>query len=144
MQVKKAHITLSSIIDNLSDTGLPSEDRERAESSAAGTLTVGEGEALLSFTEEGEGGKTDTRIETVGGSVRVRRHGAIESELLFTEGAAHSSIYGTPPFTFDMRIFTRRIRGGITEEGGRLDIFYDMEIGGAKKSVKMTVACTVS
>lgn len=144
MHVENARITLRSIIDNLSDTGLPSDDRECAESSATGTLTASERGAMLSFSEELEGGRIDTVIEILDGKVRVCRHGAIESELLFTEGAAHSSVYGTPPFTFDMRIFTRKIRGGITEEGGRLDIFYDMEIGGAKKSVRMTVACTVS
>ena len=38
-----------------------------------------------------------------------------------------------------MNVFTKRIRGDI-ERDGRIYIFYDMEIGGAKKSVKMTLS----
>ena len=143
MHTDNAKITLKSIIDNLSDTGLPTDDREVTESSATGTLSVGESRAVLSFSEESEGGQIKTKIEILGERVRVCRHGAIESELFFSEGVAHSSVYGTPPYTFDMRIFTKKIRGGIGEHGGSLDIFYDMEIGGAKKSVKMTVACEI-
>ena len=79
----------------------------------------------------------------IGERVRVCRHGAIESDLLFSPGVAHTSVYGAVPYTFDMRIYTRKIRGSIGERGGVLDIFYDMEIGGAKKSVKMTVACEI-
>ena len=143
MHTDNAKITLKSIIDNLSDTGLPSDDREVAESTATGTLTASDRGAVLSFSEESEGGRINTKIEILGERVRVCRHGAIESDLLFSEGMAHSSVYGAPPYSFDTNIFTRRIRGGITEEGGKIDIFYDMEIGGAKKSVKMTVACSI-
>ena len=143
MNTKDVKVTLKSIIDNISDTGLPSDDRETSESTAKGTLSVGERGALVSFTEDSEGGEIKTKIEILSGSVHVCRHGAIESDLRFSAGIAHSSIYGAVPYTFDMSIFTRRIRGSITSEGGRIDIFYDMEIGGAKKSVKMTLSCEV-
>ena len=143
MQTKNVRVTLRSIIDNLSETGLPTNDREEAESAADGTLSIGERGSVIDLTEDSEGGRINTRIEIVGDKIRVRRHGAIESDLLFSEGMAHSSVYGAPPYSFDTNIFTRRIRGGITEEGGKIDIFYDMEIGGAKKSVKMTVACEI-
>ena len=144
MHTDNAKITLKSIIDNLSDTGLPSDDREVAESTATGTLTASDRGAVLSFSEESEGGRINTKIEILGERVRVCRHGAIESDLLFSVGVAHTSVYGAPPLSFDVSIFTRKIRGGIGEAGGSLDIFYDMEIGGAKKSVKMTVACEIS
>ncbi len=143
MHTDNAKITLKSIIDNLSDTGLPSDEREVAESTAIGTLTASDRGAVLSFSEESEGGQIRTKIEIIDGRVRVCRHGAIESDLLFSVGVAHTSVYGAPPYTFDMRIFTRKMRGEIGERGGSLDIFYDMEIGGAKKSVKMTVACNI-
>lgn len=143
MHTEAAKITLKSIIDTLSDTGLPSDEREISESSATGTLSTSERGALISFTEQSEGGEIKTRIEILGKRIRVCRHGAIESDLLFSEGIAHSSVYGAPPLSFDVSIFTRKIRGGIDERGGELDIFYDMEIGGAKRSVKMTVACVL-
>ena len=142
MQKETVKVVLKSIIDNLSETGLPSDDREISESTAIGTLSVSERGALISFTESSEGGEIKTRIEITGRSVHVVRHGAIESDILFTEGISHSSIYGAPPYTFDMTVFTRRIRGDIASDG-RIDIFYDMEIGGAKKSVKMTLTCEV-
>ena len=144
MYTQNVRISLKSIIDNLSDTGLPSDEREVSESSALGTLTVSERGALISFTEDSEGGEIRTRIEILGGRIRVCRHGAIKSDLHFSEGVAHTSLYGAPPYTFDMSIFTRKIRGGMTECGGEVNIFYDMEIGGAKKSVKMTLCCSVA
>ena len=133
MHTEKVRVDLKSIIDNLSDTGLPSDDREISESSAVGRLSVGERGAVIEFTERGEGGEIRTKIELLGRSIHVCRHGAIESDLLFSEGIAHSSVYGAPPDTCDVSVFTRKIRGGIT----------DMEIGGAKKSVKMTLCCEV-
>lgn len=142
MRHETVRVSLKSIIDNLSETGLPSDDREISESTAVGTLLLSERGALISFTENSEGGEIRTRIEITGRSVHVCRHGAIESDILFTEGISHSSIYGAPPYTFDMSVFTRRIRGNI-EKDGRVDIFYDMEIGGAKKSVKMTLTCEI-
>ena len=141
MHIENARITLRSVIDNLSETGLPCDDREIAESSAVGSLAADRMLIRLSFSEESEGGQIRTEIELSDGNVRVCRHGAIESELFFSPGVAHNSVYGAPPYTFDMRIFTKKIRGSITECGGAIDIFYDMEIGGAKKSVKMTIAC---
>ena len=144
MNIRDVRISLKSIIDNLSDTGLPSDECEVSESSALGTLTVSERGALISFTEESEGGEVRTKIEMLGGRIRVCRHGAIESDLHFTEGVAHTSLYGAPPYTFDMSIFTRKIRGSMTEDGGEVNIFYDMEIGGAKKSIKMTLTCSIA
>ena len=143
MHTAAVKVNLKSIIDNLSDTGLPSDDREISETSAVGTLSAGDRGGIISFTENSDGGEIRTKIELLEKSIHVCRHGAIESDLLFSEGIAHSSLYGAPPYTFDMSIFTRKIRGGITESGGRVDIFYDMEIGGAKKSVKMTLTCEV-
>ena len=140
---KNARITLRSVIDNLSETGLPVDDREVSESTADGTLTVGARGAIISFSELTEGGEVKTKLELTGDSVRVLRHGAIESSMLFSEGISHSSVYGAPPYSFDVRILTKKLRGGIGECGGELNIFYDMEIGGAKKSVKMTIICRV-
>ena len=139
MRHETVRVSLKSIIDNLSETGLPSDDREVSESTAVGTLLLSDRGALISFAESSEGGEIKTRIEITDRSVHVVRHGAIESDILFTEGISHSSVYGAPPYTFDMNVFTKRIRGDI-ERDGRIDIFYDMEIGGAKKSVKMTLS----
>ena len=138
--MKTAKISLISTIDNLTETGLPSDDRETSESVAIGTLTAGPRGSMICFSEKTESGEIKTRIEMLSGRIRVSRMGAIESDMLFSEGVAHSSVYSIPPYSFDASIFTKKIRGEIREDGGRLDIFYDMEIGGAKKSVKMTLS----
>ena len=64
MHTEAAKITLKSIIDTLSDTGLPSDEREISESSATGTLSTSERGALISFTEQSEGGEIKTRIDS--------------------------------------------------------------------------------
>ena len=140
--VKQARVCIVSVIDNLSETGLPSGDRERSESSAIGTVLAGKRGAVISFSEKTEGGEVRTKIEILGSSIRVCRHGAIESDMLFSEGVAHRSVYSVPPYSFDANIFTRKIRGSI-DNGDKLEIFYDMEIGGAKKSVKMSLVCDI-
>ena len=141
-RTNKARIFLTSIIDNLSDTGLPSGEREASESTATGTVISGARGAVISFSEQSEGGEVKTKIEILSGGIRVCRHGAIESDMLFSEGVAHRSVYSIPPYSFDASIFTRKIRGSI-EDGDKLEIFYDMEIGGAKKSVKMSLVCEI-
>ena len=141
--LKKVRIKIESSIDNLDSAGIPDGDSEKTVTEAEGTYRFSSDDAVITYKERAEGTEISSRITVVSDSVSVRRSGGIESELFFSEGVAHSSVYGAPPYTFDMRIFTRRIRGGIGEHGGSLDIFYDMEIGGAKKSVKMTVACDI-
>ena len=137
MHTDNAKITLKSIIDNLSDTGLPSDDREVAESTAIGTLTASDRGAVLSFSEESEGGQIKTKIEILGERVRVCRHGAIESEMVFAEGKSHDSLYSVVPYAFDVTVKARKIRNSLTKSGGALDVFYDMHIGGADKNVRM-------
>ena len=140
---KSAMISLTSTIENITETGLPTNDRETSNTTASGVLTIGERGGIVSFTESTEGGEVKTKIELLKDKIRVRRHGAIESDMLFSEGISHRSVYSIPPYSFDASIFTRRIRGEIGETGGRVDIFYDMEIGGAKKSVKMSLVCDI-
>ena len=72
-------------------------------------------------------------------AVRVVRHGALESELVFREGESTESVYAVGPYKFDATVKTRRIRNTITELGGTLTLYYDMNVGGAEKSVRMRI-----
>ena len=141
--ISRVKIKIESIIDNLDESGFADGESERNFTEVDGIYHYGNDGARISYKEESEGGKSESEILVFSDAVKVSRHGAIESDLLFSVGVAHTSVYGAPPYTFDMRIYTRKIRGSIGESGGVLDIFYDMEIGGAKKSVKMTVACEI-
>lgn len=137
--ISKVRVKIESSIENLDKAGLPDGDVEKSVSEADGFYRFSEGEAFLNFTEESEGGRSRTEIVCLGGSVTVRRSGAIESEMHFTEGESHSSIYSIPPYQFDATVTARRVRIELGSEGGRIDLLYNMKIGGADKSARMRI-----
>ncbi len=136
---RKIDIKISSVIDNLSESGLTEGDQERSEISPAGTLEVRDDGIVLRYTEESEGGRVEGEIIIGGERVAVIRRGAVESEMLFSEGKSHTSLYKVPPYSFDTVIFTKRIRRALDENSGRLDILYTMNIGGQNKNVRMKI-----
>jgi uncharacterized beta-barrel protein YwiB (DUF1934 family) len=93
----------------------------------------------ISYTEQSEGGEIKSDITLTDGHVRVRRTGAIESDFLFVEGETTTSLYKIPPYAFDAKITTKKIRNNLTRLGGKLTIIYDMNVGGADKNVRMTI-----
>ncbi|MBO7197115.1 MAG: DUF1934 domain-containing protein [Clostridia bacterium] len=135
----RVHIKIESSIENLDLSGLPEGDVEKSRSFATGYYSYSEEKIALSYTEENEGGKADSEILICDGGVRVKRMGAIESDLYFKEGESHSSIYSVPPYKFDATVKTRRIRCELDENGGKIDLFYNMKIGGAEKSARMKI-----
>ncbi len=140
--IKEVNIKIISVIENLDAAGLPEGDAERTESRAVGYLHCFDGERLLTYAEEQEGQRTVTEIKLKDGSVRVIRHGAIESDMFFDEGAVHKSVYSVTPYRFDAEVRTRRIRDTLGEGGGALELFYDMKIGGADKAARMKISVT--
>ena len=140
-EIKEKRIIISSVLENLLPSGLCDGESERAQSSGDGFLKITDGEYNITLCENTEGGAVTTDILITDGSIRVKRTGAIASEMVFCEGLLHKSLYGVPPYSFDCEITTRKIRNNLTRDGGRLDIFYDMKIGGAEKRVKMRIEC---
>ena len=104
--IKKVRVKIESSIENLTPTGLPDGEPETSVSEAEGFYRFSDG-GFLNYTEENEGGKCRTEVTSIGGTVTVRRSGAIESEIRFTEGEAHSSVYSIPPYRFDATVYTR-------------------------------------
>ncbi len=136
-------IKISSTIDNLDDNGLV-EDTEKNDEAYEVKITEWAPTAFtIAYHESGEGGETDTLITVKSDTVTVKREGSICSEFVFKESYTHKAVYSIPPFSFDAEIFTRKIRGGITTEGGDMTIIYDMTVGGAKKSVRMKISLNV-
>ena len=140
--IKEMKFNISSVIVNLTPSGLPDGTPERTEISVDGFYKINGGNYEIDYSENTEGGKVVSAIEVNGESVRVTRHGAVESEMAFTEGKAHSSVYTVVPYSFDTVVTCKKIRCGLDNNGGRLDIFYDMNIGGADKSVRMRIDCS--
>ena len=139
--IKEKKIKMSSVIENLLPSGLTDGEPEKTETAVDGFLKISDGEYAISYVEITESGRVAADIFITERSVRVKRAGAIESDMLFEEGLSHSSVYAVPPYSFDAEIYTKRIRNEMTRDGGKLDIFYTMKIGGADKKVRMRIEC---
>ncbi len=136
MEVK---IKIDSSIENLGSAGLPEGEVEKSTEEAFGLYDYLGGDATLTYTVENESGKTGSQIICSGGGVIVKRFGAIESRLVFEEGKSHSSLYSVPPYRFDATVRAKRVRLSLNEDGGSIDLLYNMNIGGAEKSARMKI-----
>ncbi len=137
--IKEKTFYVASIIENLSDLGIPEGDEEKTEARPAGFLRITESETAINYREETEGGPLFTDIIINENGILVKRRGALISDMRFAEGQTDLSVYEIPPYKFDVEIFTRKIRNTLTNDGGKLHIHYNMTIGGAKKCVLMKI-----
>nr|MBE6544628.1 DUF1934 domain-containing protein [Oscillospiraceae bacterium] len=137
--LKRVNLKIESVIDNLDPAGLTEGESERNVSESVGSLLISEENVRITYKEKTEGGESESEIICSGGGVTVRRRGAIESELYFKEGETHQSVYSVPPYKFDAEVKTRRVCIELSETGGRIDLFYNMKIGGAEKAARMKI-----
>ena len=136
----KLILTVNSVIDNLSDAGLPDGDPEINIFTTDGTLSVFDGGYLLRFTEVQEGGETHTSLYITADNVRLVKSGAITSEMRFSDGEIFNTLYCVGPYSFDMTVRTKKIRNSLTEDGGELQLIYSMNVGGQEKNVRMKIS----
>lgn len=139
--IKEKKIKITSTIENLNENGISDGSPERTESVCEGFLKISDTELLLTYSESTEGGRIVSDISITKEGVKVMRRGAVRSDMYFSEGVTDKSLYEVSPYTFDVIVYTRKIRNNITKDGGRLDIYYDMKIGGADKNVIMKIEC---
>ena len=132
---------ISSVIENLSDAGLAVGDTEKTEITPDCFVTDEDGVLLITYSEKTDGAEVFSDITVTEKTVRVKRRGAIESDMLFEEGRAQASLYKIPPYSFDMEIITTKIRNNLTRDGGCVQIFYKMKIGGQDQAVRMKIEC---
>ena len=136
----KLSITVNSVIDNLSDSGLPEGEPEINIFTTDGTLKLIDGGYLITFTEEQDGGSATTNLYVYDGGVRLVKSGAITSEIRFSEGEEWSTLYYVGPYSFDMVVRTKKIRNSVTECGGDLQLIYTMNVGVQEKNVRMKIS----
>ena len=60
------------------------------------------------------------------------RCGTVSTALVFEEEKRHLCAYDTGVLPFELCIYTKSVKNGITEAGGRLELQYLVEIRGAK------------
>lgn len=145
-RIKEAKILVRSVIQNLDENMLPEGEDEVFNFEASGFLRYDKETGALGvrYTEEAEDGKTFTEISFERGLVRVKRHGGVSSELCFYEsGIEYSGIYSVGAYSFDVSVIPLKIRNGIGYEGGVLDVFYRMCIGGAHKKTRYRIEVVV-
>ena len=139
MIIKEAKIKIESTIQNLDSVGLADGDPECTATEGVGYYHFDKDKILITYCEDTEGGRVTSEIFVTGDTVRVKRSGAIESDMEIKEGFTDHSVYSIPPYRFDMEITGKRVRSELSECGGRIDLRYSMKVGGAEKSAGMRI-----
>lgn len=139
MVIREVKIKIESVIQNLDSAGLADGEPERTSSECVGYYHYDSDRVLVTYCEDSEGGRVTGEIFVSGGAVRVKRSGAIESDMEIREGFTDHSVYSVPPYKFDMQIEGKRVRLELCDAGGKIDLRYSMKIGGAEKSVGMRI-----
>lgn len=138
-KITEVKVKILSVIENLDSHGLIEGEPERDESERDGFYNYSDGEVEITYSDVVEGTRIESVISVVGDRVTVVRKGGITSELLLVEGEEHTSLYGVPPYSFDVTVRTKRIRKTLDESGGTMDLLYKMSIGGQDKSARMKI-----
>ena len=138
--VKEVTLLVKSTIENIEDGVVDHELDEVSEQTVSGFMKPTEDGFFLTYSEDGEGGRTVCDITVMGERVRVRRIGSVVSDLLSEVGKEHTSIYEVPPYKFDMTVEAIKIRNSLSLGSGILDLFYKMNVGGANKKVHLKIA----
>ncbi len=76
-----------------------------------------------------QGTKTEFLIRP--DEVVMNRTGTVTSRMVFQRGKKHRFLYGTPYGTFAMGLSTSFIDTTLTEQGGSLDMAYDLDFENA-------------
>lgn len=105
-------------------------DNDNIELVTEGKLEDAEGALRLSYQESEltgmEGTTTVFHVEPE--RVTLLRMGNVSSEMVFEEGRRHMSLYSTPYGSMEVGILARKLRSTLDQNGGKLEINYDIEI----------------
>ena len=138
-RIYDVNINMLSVISTTGEGVAKEGDAERTEASYEGKLRQGAGSVILSYKESTEGGDISCEITVTEGAVAVLRRGAIVSDMKFSEGKAEKSLYRIPPHAFDMEIFCKRAKVQIGNREGRVDLLYNMTVGGESRAARMRI-----
>lgn len=113
------------------------EPEEVLEIRSSGTLKRKNGRIVLSYEETeltGMEGATTTVsfAERDPSVITMLRYGTVSTALVFEEGKRHICAYDTHIMPFEICIQARRVRNGLTMDGGTMELDYLVEIRGAK------------
>lgn len=131
-------IKVRSVIENLSDAGLPEGEPEVTESVYQGQITLDGERSVITYRENSEGGAIFSSVTVKQEEITVQRRGAVSCEMHFGD-AEDAGVYRVEPYAFDFRLRTLKIRNRLEKATGTLDIFYRLTLGGADKKVRFSL-----
>ncbi len=130
MQKRNVIISIHSrqCLDGQEDTVVQEAEGLLARAGAGWTLAYREGEnSGLGDT------KTILRLEPE--RVTLTRLGELNSRMVFQVGVPHTSPYETPYGAIPLTVRTHRLETALEEEGGTIEIDYQIELGGGAAGV---------
>ena len=102
-----------------------------------GTMAYRNGGWDISYQESEltglEGVTTTFRVEP--GKIVLRRTGKLQSEMIFQEGVSHDSLYQMAFGTMLMTVKATFVFFDLVEDGGSIDISYNLDIENAEAGV---------
>ncbi len=107
-------------------------ESEAIEQTAEGVYVFGEALSTLRYEEDPSGGMEGT-VSTFAlepGAVTLTREGQIACRMVFQPGKRHRFTYSTPYGSHDLGLFTRRLDVRLSENGGTVELGYDLEAEG--------------
>ena len=118
------------------------DDTDVIEEKSIGTFSIRDNKAYIMY-KSGDGGDETTSVVTASeDGVKIKRKGAVNSDMLYVEGRKTSFIYRIPYGTMDMEIYTELIENSLNDDGGELHLVYDLSVQGAviKNDMKIKVS----
>ncbi len=113
------------------------QEPEITELMTVGTMEFTDGGWDICYEESeltGLAGVTTTfRLEPE--KVTLRRTGALRSEMVFQEGVRHQSLYQLDFGALLLTVCARQIMASISDDGGVVDLVYDIEIENSEAGV---------
>ena len=137
--ISRVKIKIESIIENLDAHGLSDGESEKSTGLFDGVYRFAPDGAHITYKENTDGGLCESEILVFSDSVSVKRRGAIISNLYFKEGETSASLYQIPPYSFDAEVTAKRVDIDLNSFGGKINLVYNMKIGGAEKSAIMRI-----
>ena len=110
----------------------PQQEPEEMELTVHGKLYFRGGSVFISYEESAMTGMENTRttLKVEPGRVEIIRTGKNHSRLCFQEGLRHESPYRTPYGLLQLATVTHHLVTHMGQEGGTLEIHYQVELEG--------------
>lgn len=110
-------------------------DALHTDMTADGVFYKQDGTYIVEYENQEQKCKTKVVVDV--NSVTVTHTGSVETCMVFKNGYTHKSNYGIEYGDIDMEIRTERIFADVDGEGGSIELWYELWLGGSRSDAKM-------